>query len=114
MQVYKILTLEQSAEFDRTGAAPLSPDDARDGYVHLSTAPQLPGTLERHFASEQAVRILEIDPARLGGGLRWEASRGGEPFPHFYGQLAAPHSTGGWFVGRGFDGRLRLPPELRS
>ena len=112
MLIYKVLTLAESKQYDASGIAPLSPDDERDGFVHLSTGQQLPGTLEKHFAGQQAVRVLEINPARLGPGLRWEASGAGEPYPHFYGQLAAAHSTGGWFVGRGVDGRLHPPRQI--
>lgn len=113
MLVYKVLTLDEAAEFERTGEAPLSPADARDGYVHFSTRAQLPGTLERHFAAERAVRVLGCDPDRLGEALRWEPARGGELFPHLYGgRLRADHVAIGWLMGRGHDGGFRLPLEM--
>ena len=31
--------------------------------------------------------ILTIDADTLGGDLRWEVSRGGDPFPHLYAPL---------------------------
>ena len=112
MLVYKVLTLDEAAEFDRTGEAPLSPADARDGYVHLSTRAQLLSTMEKHFAGERAVRVLGCDPDRLGEALRWESARGGELFPHLYGRLRAEHVAIGWLMGRGHDGGFRLPLEM--
>lgn len=112
MQVYKVLTLDEAAEYEWAGSAPFSPDDQRDGYVHLSTGAQLLGTMTRHFAAEPAVRVLASDTARLGDELRWEESRNGEAFPHLYRQLHARDVTTSWVIGRGHDGGFRLPPEL--
>ena len=112
MLVYKLLRPGEADEYDRTGEAPLSPDDARDGYVHLSTAAQLPGTLERHFAGEKAVRLLAVDAGRLGEALRWEPSRGGDLFPHFYGCLRASQIADDRVLARDGLGKFRLPAEI--
>ena len=65
-----------------------SPDDARDGYVHLSRGTQLQGTLERHFKGRDDLVLLAVRTDRLPPGvLRWESSRGGELFPHLYDSL---------------------------
>ncbi|HET7410660.1 MAG TPA: DUF952 domain-containing protein [Paracoccaceae bacterium] len=112
MLVYKVLTLDEAAEFDQAGEAPLSPADARDGYVHLSTRAQLLGTMSRHFAGERAVRVLGADPGRLGEALRWEPGRDGDLFPHLYGRLQAGHVVSGWLMGRGHDSGFRLPVEM--
>ena len=67
---------------------PVSHDDARDGYVHLSSAQQLRGTLARHFAAQPDLVLLVIESSRLPeAALRWELARGGEPFPHLYAEL---------------------------
>ncbi|KAG6817207.1 hypothetical protein H0H87_011565 [Tephrocybe sp. NHM501043] len=76
---------------------PLSPLDTNDGFIHLSTAKQLPGTLGRFFASEANVYILRIEYTRVKKDIRWEDPRGNKPgaiggdgiFPHLYndGQL---------------------------
>ena len=63
---------------------------AEVGFVHLSTADQRPGVLERFFAGhEGSLVLLTIDPRRLTAPLRWEGapSTAGEPFPHLYGPL---------------------------
>lgn len=112
MLVYKVLRLEEAEEYDRAGEAPLSAADAADGYVHLSTAAQLPGTLEKHFADVRAVRVLAIETGRLGDALRWEEARGGDSFPHLYGRLKSEHAVEGWLLGRGHGDRFRLPKEI--
>src|SRR5690625_3744348 len=112
MLVYKVLTLAEAAEYERAGEVPLSADDARDGYVHLSTRAQLPGTLERHFAGEPAIRVLAVEAERLGEALRWEESRKGEAFPHLYGRLQARDVAMGWVIARTHDGGFRLPVDM--
>lgn len=85
--VFKVcLRSEWTAAVD-AGRYQGSPDDARDGYIHLSTAGQLPGTVRKYFAGMPDLLVIAFDPARLGDALRWEPSRGGELFPHFYGSL---------------------------
>ena len=44
-------------------------------------------TAVRHFADAEGLAMLTIDAERLGDGLRWEPSRGGDLFPHLYGPL---------------------------
>jgi uncharacterized protein (DUF952 family) len=83
--VYKILRAAQWRDAQAQGAVTGSADDARDGFIHLSTGAQVAGTLERHFAGETGLVVLEIAVARLGDTLKWEPSRGGALFPHCYG-----------------------------
>jgi uncharacterized protein (DUF952 family) len=64
-----------------------APVDLADGYIHLSTADQLQGTLDKHFADQSGLVIAEIDLGLLGDTIRWEVSRGGALFPHIYGPL---------------------------
>lgn len=65
-----------------------SEHDARDGFVHLSSAAQVTGTRTRHFAGQTDLLCLTVDPARLpAGALRWEPSRDGKRFPHLYAPL---------------------------
>jgi uncharacterized protein (DUF952 family) len=64
-----------------------SADDVRDGYIHLSAAHQLSRTLHDHFAGQTNLVLVAFDAAALGSDLKWEASRTGELFPHFYGTL---------------------------
>lgn len=86
-RVYKLLG---AADWDRlraTGAWTGSPDDLRDGYVHLSAADQVAGTLAKYFADVPDLILLAVDPEMLGAGLLYEPSRGGALFPHLYAPL---------------------------
>lgn len=87
MIAFKILTAQQWADFERDQIFQGSPVDMADGYIHLSTAEQLPETLEKHYAGQADLIIAEVDLSGFGADLRWEASRGGQLFPHLYGRL---------------------------
>ncbi|MGE0829248.1 MAG: DUF952 domain-containing protein [Hyphomonadaceae bacterium] len=83
--VYKIAPAAEWAAADALYDG--SADDARDGFIHLSGADQIEGTLARHFAGQRGLVLIEIEAAALGAALRWEASRNGAFFPHLYGKL---------------------------
>lgn len=87
---YKILTPAQFTALreDRFAGAPV---DIADGYIHLSTAAQLDETLHKHFTGQEGLVVAAIDLTALGGTLRWEASRGGQLFPHIHGPLRLAH-----------------------
>ncbi|KAI5114589.1 hypothetical protein M0805_007854, partial [Coniferiporia weirii] len=65
------------------------------GFVHLSTAPQVPGTLKFFFADDPRVYVLRLKYDELEANIRWEdpkaevcGPRGGEGmFPHLYNGL---------------------------
>lgn len=86
--MFKIFRADEWAAFQASGVFEGSADDRRDGFIHLSTAEQVPGTLERHFAGQTGLVLAELsldeDPT-----LKWEASRGGALFPHLYRPLRA-------------------------
>lgn len=84
---FKIFTAGQWEAFVRDRRFAGAPVDLADGYIHMSTATQLQGTLDKHFAGQSGLVIAEIDLVRLGDAVRWEVSRGGELFPHLYGAL---------------------------
>ena len=84
---FKVLTAEQWAQFQRDGIFHGAPVDIADGYIHLSAADQLQGTLDKHFAGQTGLIIAEVDLAMLGDLVKWEVSRGDALFPHIYGPL---------------------------
>jgi uncharacterized protein (DUF952 family) len=110
--IYKILRNAEWRDAQTCGAFSGSADDVRDGFIHFSTAAQLRGTLERHYAGESGLVVLEVPAPALGDALRWEPSRDGALFPHLYGvlPLTAVTRTIPLFSvpGRGHD----LPPEF--
>ncbi|MFM1862626.1 MAG: hypothetical protein RLZ26_1148 [Pseudomonadota bacterium] len=87
MLIYKILRAAEWQALNEAGETAGAPVDVADGYVHFSTAAQLPGTLARHFAAEGDLWLLSFEAARLGPALRWEPARGGDLFPHLYAPL---------------------------
>lgn len=62
--------------------------DLQDGFIHFSTASQAAETARRYFRDQSDLVVLEVESDALGEALRWEASRGGDLFPHLYGSLA--------------------------
>lgn len=82
--IWKILTTAEATRLLADERFDGSADDARDGFIHLSTVEQLAGTLEKHYAGRTGLVGARCDPASLGDALRWEPSRGGALFPHLY------------------------------
>ncbi len=113
--VFKICPRAAWLEAGEAGALSPSADDARDGYIHLSTREQVPGTLERHFRGRSDLVLLSVDIARLPrGALRWEFSRNGQPFPHLYCALEPGFVSHSSELPLGADGRHELPNEARE
>ena len=92
--VYKIMPAADWAAAKATGAYTGSVDDVRDGFIHFSTREQVAGTLAKHFAGQQDLVIVIVDPTQLGATLVWEPSRGGALFPHLYGVLPVSAAVG--------------------
>jgi uncharacterized protein (DUF952 family) len=82
--VYKILRSSEAAAFISSGAFKGSPDDARDGFVHLSAGEQLGRTLAKHFAGEPGLFLVVLDTDCLDSALRWKPSTAGQLYPHLY------------------------------
>ena len=81
------MTAGQWAQFQTDSMFMGAPVDLADGYIHLSAADQLQGTLDKHFAGQSGLVIAEVDLAMLGETVKWELSRDGALFPHIYGPL---------------------------
>jgi uncharacterized protein (DUF952 family) len=82
---YKVLTADQLATLEHEGSFAGAPVDLADGYIHLSTADQLAGTIDKHFAGQRDLQLVAVDLEALGDSVKWEESRGGALFPHIYG-----------------------------
>jgi uncharacterized protein (DUF952 family) len=108
--IYKISSSAQWGEAERDGEFRGSAVDLADGYIHFSTAAQLPETAAKHFAGMPGLVLVAVGAEELGAALKWEISRGGALFPHLYGvlQLAAVR----WVKPLRLDGEGRrvLPP----
>lgn len=111
--IYKIASAEIAAAAQRSGAFAGMPIDEQDGYIHFSTAAQLSETLSLHFRGQGDLVLLAVRSADVGARLRWEASRGGQLFPHVYGIF--PMSAVAWSapVEVAADGTCVLPGAVR-
>lgn len=112
--VYKILTEAAFRDAERSGHFAGSADDVRDGFIHLSAAHQIEGTLAKHFAREEELVLLALDAVRLGPQLKWETSRGGDLFPHLYAPLDLSAVLWCERIGLGEDGVHRLPKGIAA
>lgn len=85
--IYKILSLDEWEAARAAGRFAGAAVDVRDGFIHFSAPHQAQETAARHFAGATDLALLEVAAEDLGGALKWEASRGGDLFPHLYGPL---------------------------
>ena len=85
--IYKICPNVLWGEAERAGVFRGAPVDARDGFIHFSSATQVRDTATRYFAGAADLMLIAVDADALGDALKWEVSRGGDLFPHLYGDL---------------------------
>ncbi|GBE80670.1 hypothetical protein SCP_0303890 [Sparassis crispa] len=93
--IYKLISRDFPPPDPLPAALPVSSLDASSGFVHLSTAQQVPNTLKTFFGSECRMYILRLAYDVLEPQIRWEdpkaevcGPRGGEGmFPHLYNGL---------------------------
>jgi uncharacterized protein (DUF952 family) len=111
--IFKILdtaAFEQALAAGRFNGAEI---DIKDNYIHFSDASQVRETARLHFSNRAGLMLLAVDAEALGSALKWEASRGGQLFPHYYGSLDMQHVL--WakplpWNGTGHD----FPPEFSA
>lgn len=86
-RVYKIAPASLWNAAIASGYFAGSADDVRDGFIHLSAAAQISGTLQKYFRDTPDLLLIAFDAQHLASFLRWEASRDGQLFPHYYNPL---------------------------
>lgn len=100
--IFKILTLPQWETLQATYEFAGSADDKRDGFIHLSDGAQIQGTLNKHYGYAKTggddLVLAAFDPESLGVALKYEVSRGGDTFPHYYGPLPMSALTNHWIL----------------
>ena len=111
MTVYKVLRRREFISFLASARTCGSMADERDGFIHLSTASQLSGTLDKHFRGEGELSVLSFESRDLGRNLRWERSRNDGLFPHYYGELEA-ELIQSWYPVRQVASQHVLPAGL--
>lgn len=87
-----------------------SSQDAADGFIHFSTAEQLPGSAAKHRAGQTDLVLVAVEAQALGDALRWEITRSGQSFPHLYGPLMLTAVLWVRELPLGADGRHVFPP----
>ena len=109
--IYKICSAELWGQAQRAGLCRGAPPDLAGGFIQFSTAAQVAETAAKHFAGAAGQVLVAVDGALLGEALKWEPSRGGDLFPHLYGDL--PLNAALWTkpLPLGTDGR-HVFPEL--
>jgi uncharacterized protein (DUF952 family) len=87
--------------------------DRADGFLHFSTAAQLAGTLEHHYAGQDDLILVAVDAGALGATLKWEhAPSRGEDFPHLYAALSCDAMKWARPIAKDTDGKFVLPDPL--
>lgn len=93
--IYKLIPHTAPPADPLPDALPVSELDRSSGFVHLSTAKQVPGTLKFFFKDDPHVYVARIAYEPVEKDIRWEdpkaevcGPRGGEGmFPHLYNGL---------------------------
>lgn len=112
MIVYKIVDSTSWHASKEKGVFDGSADDQQDGFIHLSTATQLSGTLAKHFQGQGELLLIGFDDKAINDGLRWEVSRGGARFPHYYGALPTNRAVSEHLIALAPGGQHILPEDL--
>ncbi len=112
--VYKVCNAAEWQAAGAAGAYKGSHIDCQDGFIHFSTAQQLRETVRRYFAEMRDLVLVEVNGSALGAALKWEPSRGGELFPHLYGDLALAAVAQVWDLPLGEDGAHQFPAQLEQ
>jgi uncharacterized protein (DUF952 family) len=111
-RVFKICSEREWATALAVGTYGGSPDDLRDGYIHLSTADQAAETARKYFSGHRDLLLVEFDATTLGEHLKWEPSRGGALFPHLYAGLPTDRALGAQQLTLGADGAPDIAAAL--
>ena len=93
--IYHMCCAYEWVEAKKSGIYVGSLQDQADGFIHFSTAGQVRVSAAKHRAGQDCLVLLSVFTNQLGDALRWEKSRGGDLFPHLYGNLlpsAVAHS----------------------
>ncbi|MBT3070451.1 DUF952 domain-containing protein [Rhodomicrobium sp. Az07] len=130
--IYKLVTRGEWEAARAGGIFAGSEVDRRDGFIHFSTAAQVAETARRYFAGVPSLLLVAVDADMLAalpslaldaasasnaaetGQLRFEASRGGELFPHLYAPLPFAAVISETDIPLGPDGVPLIPEDLAS
>jgi uncharacterized protein (DUF952 family) len=86
MPIYHLVLPEYWAEW-KDQANYFSATFEQEGFIHLSTAQQVRGVIERYYPDVKALVLLEICVEKLNLTPVYEPATSGEHFPHIYGPI---------------------------
>ena len=69
--LYKILADAAYEAAKSEGCFLGTSDDLRDGFIHLSARHQVETTLAKHYAGQEDLLLLAVDPDKLRVGGEW-------------------------------------------
>jgi uncharacterized protein (DUF952 family) len=111
--IYKICGRAEWRAAEGQGRYEGSALDRADGFIHFSGPQQVRETAARHFADRSDLYLVAYEAEALGSKLKWEPSRGGDLFPHFYGVLATADAL--WAKPLPFSPTGHIfPPDIAS
>ena len=108
--IFHVCRWDEWRKAEAAGRYDGSSQDQADGFIHFSTAAQLPGSIAKHRAGQTGLVMLAVDATVLGDSLKWEPSRSGALFPHVYGGLPVAAVLRAADLPLGPDGNHILPP----
>ena len=111
--IYKALTGDQWDAFQADKKFKGSAVDLEDGYIHLSCASELKATLDKWYAAEPKVILVQVKVDEVETHLKYEVSRGGVEFPHLFAGLPMSAVQQVWVVSPD-AGVYSLPTDLNS
>ena len=112
--VYKLLRINEWEEALESGQI-ITGLDEQDGFIHLSTAIQLAGTLNLFFKDTDSLQLLQLDLDKIDDTkLIYEIPYPNEgkrkiAFPHLYSKLMTNQVAQSWTIERG---SFTLPEEV--
>lgn len=112
--IYKILRQSEWVEMQADGQFGGSVHDQRDGFIHMSTAAQLQGTLDKHYTDGDVVILAAVSAQDVSDPIKWEVSRGGAEFPHIYGTLPLSAVKTHWPLSPDAKGRYAVAGLIAS
>eukprot|EP00475_Leptophrys_vorax_P046195 TRINITY_DN9834_c0_g1_i1.p1 TRINITY_DN9834_c0_g1~~TRINITY_DN9834_c0_g1_i1.p1 ORF type:complete len:148 (-),score=9.74 TRINITY_DN9834_c0_g1_i1:21-464(-) len=101
--VYRISPDDEWSAAQATGRFVGGDFDRQSGFIHLSTADQVTGTLQMFFPGREDLYLLQIRASELGPGLVYEAVPDLGLFPHYYGNRSAEKDSEQQAPGKDLD-----------
>jgi len=108
MLIFKIVPRGEweAASGDYHGSA----HDRTDGFLHFSTAAQLPEMLRLYYVDQDDLMLVAADAEALGTALKWEHSAvRNQDFPHLYGALSCDAMKWARPITKDATGKFVLP-----